>query len=650
MDFFEHQDQARRSTRLLTLLFIAATLGIVAATSVVVAFAAAGMDSSYAQSGLTPQQWARENALLFVWSALGTIAFIGSASLYRVASLRGGGATVARELGGSLVESGSKDPLLRRLYNVVEEMAIASGVPVPEVYVLAQESGINAFAAGFNTSDAAVAVTRGTLEQLDRKELQGVIAHEFSHILNGDMRLNIRLMGIIFGIVAIGTVGRIILYSGSHRGVTRSNRNGGGAGLILVAGLGLFLIGYIGVFFGQWIRSAVSRQREFLADASAVQFTRETDGIAGALKKIGGYEQHSYVDSPKSDEIGHMLFALGRRSFASMFATHPPLDQRIKALDPNFDPAQYQAQVAAVEGGPASESADTPVVGLSGLSDGAEMSIDAATVIASAADPNSAQLLYAGQIRGSIPARLLEVAHSFSESSALVIALLLDRDESVRQRQLVIVEQQMGKAFFGLAKTLFDQVEGLSPVYRLPLLDITFPAIKRRPSGHREFIYKLVEQLIAVDGRIDLFEYALAKVFFSHIRDLDRVSRDIRQQGLDSEPTRVALQTVLSMLAKFGHRSESEAAAAYAAGWTKLPVQDAEAPPSYAPPTRWIVEMNRALDHLDGLAGDAKRLVIAALTTTIGHDQRVTLREAELLRAICAGLHVPVPPIVAGVS
>ncbi len=237
-------------------------------------------------------------------------------------------------MGGTLVPADVQDPLRRRLRNVVEEMAIASGVPVPEIYVLEEESGINAFAAGFTPSDAAVAVTRGTLELLDRDELQGVIAHEFSHILNGDMRLNIRLMGVLFGIMVLGLIGRLIVRGGHHTSIISSRRDRG-APVALVIGLGLMVVGGIGVFFARVIKAGISRQREYLADASAVQFTRQSSGIANALKKIGGYSEGSLIKSADPEEVSHMLFGTGAR-FCSLFATHPPLVARIQALDPSF--------------------------------------------------------------------------------------------------------------------------------------------------------------------------------------------------------------------------------------------------------------------------------------------------------------------------
>lgn len=322
MNFFEHQDKARNQTRKLVVLFTLAVVAIMVSVNLVLlaVFAYSNTEAMATQPSVLSREFLMSHLDVMLLISLLTGGLIGMASLIRSQKLKAGGSVVARQLGGTPVEPETRDPLKRRLRNVVEEIAIASGVPVPDIYVLEEESGINAFAAGYSTSDAAVAVTRGTLETLNRDELQGVIAHEFSHIHNGDMRLNIRLMGILFGILALTIVGRILMYSG-HGG--RGRKGGGG---VVFAGLAIMLIGYIGVFFGRWIKASVSRQREYLADASAVQFTRQPQGIGGALKKIAAAQAGSKLEAD-TEEVGHMLFASGLAS--RMMATHPPIIEQI---------------------------------------------------------------------------------------------------------------------------------------------------------------------------------------------------------------------------------------------------------------------------------------------------------------------------------
>ena len=336
MDFFAQQAKVRRTSRRLVALFVLAVVSIV-----VVIDGVAGLllglfsqrpDLDYASdvAGVAPvTQWDWQTLLLISAVVLATI-LVGS--LYRVLTLRGGGAAVARAMGATPVPTDTTDPVWRRLRNVIEEIAIASGVPVPDIFVMEREPGINAFAAGYTPADAAVCVTQGCLDKLTRDELQGVIAHEFSHVLNGDMRLNIRLMGLLFGILVLGIIGRVIIEASAQSTSARrsSDRNGGAAALAL-AGLTLLIVGYVGFFFGRLIQAAVSRSRESLADASAVQFTRQTAGIAGALKKIAALAEGSQLQAHNKQEVAHMLFGEGG-GVLRLFATHPPLPERIRDL------------------------------------------------------------------------------------------------------------------------------------------------------------------------------------------------------------------------------------------------------------------------------------------------------------------------------
>ena len=438
MNFFEQQDKARRQTRVLVGLFALAVIGIILAVNALVLAVFGVQDIGRLASGETGIL--RENLGLIGASSLITGAVIGLASLFRSLQLRGGGGEVARELGGTLIEPDTTDPLRRRLRNVVEEMAIASGIPVPEIYVLEQEQGINAFAAGYSTSDAAVAVTRGTLEHLNRDELQGVIAHEFSHIFNGDMRLNIRLIGILFGILVVSIIGRRLLFTARF---TRSSRNAAPAVFI---GLAVVVIGYIGLFFGRWIKAAVSRQREYLADASAVQFTRHPDGIGGALKKIGALAASSFMTTD-SEEVGHMLFARGMGR--QMFATHPPLEKRIQAIDPAFKPDDLQeiakqlsrhAQARQAEAEQQAEDAKSePQRGPGGLP------LDADNLAEQIGQPGLEQVFMAapwpGPCRGRWSAPPIRMSGA-RKSSATCCSTIADSD--ARENQLLMIAQALG--------------------------------------------------------------------------------------------------------------------------------------------------------------------------------------------------------------
>ncbi len=340
MNFFQQQEHARSKTRWLLFIYAVAVVAIVLALDVIFLLVKTFTGGEEGQAFTLPadiNSWVTSESYSLILFSTAILAFIGLASLYRIMSLRGGGGKVAVSMGGTLVNASHPDRRVRRLLNIVEEMAIASGLPVPQVYVLEQESGINAFAAGYQPEDAAVAVTRGALDMFSRDELQGVLGHEFSHILNGDMRMNMRLLGPLFGIMLIGAMGGLLLRSSAHSRIRSSRESSGGVMVVLLLGLGLTVIGYIGQLAGRLIKSAISRQREFLADASAVQFTRDKSGIAGALKKIFASQHGSRLVDTGTAEVSHMLFANGlQQQFSSLFATHPPVQDRLQRMGVPF--------------------------------------------------------------------------------------------------------------------------------------------------------------------------------------------------------------------------------------------------------------------------------------------------------------------------
>ena len=646
MNFFEAQDRSRRTSRWLVAAFLLATAAIITAVTVVVAAALALMQPETA-AGLLNGGRLSANAGPLGTVALATAAVIGLASLYRTARLSDGGGQVARELGATPVPTDVQDPLRLRLRNVVEEMAIASGVPVPEIYVLEEEPGINAFAAGFNPGDAAIAVTRGTLETLDREELQGVVAHEFSHILNGDMRLNIRLMGLLFGILAIALAGRMVLRGTRH--VRLSSRSGrGGAPVVLVIGVGLFVIGSIGVLFARLIKAGVSRQREYLADASAVQFTRQTQGIAGALKKIAGASAGSRFRAADPEEVSHMLFAFGGRSFTRLMATHPPLAKRILALDPSFDPDSLTdiaagGETAAEEGRVAGLAG-----GAAGAAGGAEIPLDAERITASIGNPGDEQVAFAGRLRRTIPEEVHHAAHSRDGAVLLALALVLHAEAVARQRQLALLQSRIGEARTRRVERLHADCAALGPLYRLPLLELAFPALKDRPQAQLAFLVELGEELTTLDGTLDFYEYCFTRTLRGHLSEALAPRAEARREGtnIGRRNARTAVQRLLATLAAHGARGEEASRRAYEAGIATL---DGDWPP-YRPLTDWQRELDASLQILRHLSGRSRRRLVVALIAVIRHDRRTTLAEAELLRAVCAMLDCPLPPLATEVA
>ncbi len=636
MNFFEHQALARRNSGRLLLLFGLAVGAIVAVIGVLVLAVTGSVE-------------------MVVWSTLLTLAVIGLASLYRVTSLRGGGEVVAVQMGGSEVPADTRDPALRRLRNVVEEIAIASGVPMPRLYVLEQEAGINAFAAGYSPADAAIAVTRGCLQRLNRDELQGVIAHEFSHILNGDMRLNVRLMGVLFGILMLSIIGkRILLHIGA--GSRLGGRRGlGPIAVVLVVGVAGIVIGSIGVFFGRLIKAAVSRQREVLADASAVQFTRQTQGLAGALKKIGGLAEGSRLgDRAGAEEVSHMLFGEGL-GFSRWFATHPPLVERIQRLEPSFRAEQLQRLRGNWFASPPDGLAEDRTLGLSTrdaptvdalLPDaGRRLQVEPRQVAAQVATPADDDYRQALKLAGSLSSGLRALAADRDAVQPLLLALLLDATPAVAMVQRQAVEAQLGAEMAARMQHLGEgPLRDLHAALRLPLAAVAFPVLRQLPRPQLRAFMGCIDALTHADGRISLFEYCLSRLLQVQVQAALDPSRHQHFGRRKTTGVRQEFSTMLAVVARAGNpANEAAARRAYLAGLQRILPQD-HLP--YAPPAAGVLALDAVWAPLDALDPLAKQVLVESVTATISHDQRINVAEAELLRTICATLHCPLPALL----
>jgi len=636
MNFFEHQAQARRNSARLVLLFVLAVTAIVALVDVLV--------------------WLGSGSVRMVlWSSVLTLAVIGLASLYRIRSLRAGGEVVAVQLGGTEVAADTRDPSLRRLRNVVEEIAIASGVPMPRLYVLEQDAGINAFAAGYSPADATIAVTRGALQRLNRDELQGVIAHEFSHILNGDMRLNIRLMGVLFGILMLSVIGkRVLMHTGGGSRV-RLGRIGAPVLVLLLMALAAIVIGSIGVFFGRLIKAAVSRQREILADASAVQFTRQTQGLAGALKKIGGLDDGSHLaDRAGAEEVSHMLFGEGLR-LSPWFATHPPLVERIQRLEPWFRAEQLQTLRGGWYSAPPDGLAEDRALGLAGhdalsvdaLLPGASQAVrvDPAQVAAQVGTPADDDYQQAVHLAGSLPPPLRALAGDRGSAQPLLLAMLLDADASVAAQQREAVRRALGEPMASSVQSLATgPLRELHAALRLPLAALAFPTLRSLPRPQLDAFMRCIDALTHADGRISLFEYCLSRLLLVQVQAALDPSRHLHFGRRKTTSVQKEFATLLAVVARAGNPGDEGAARrAYLAGLQRILPQD-HLP--YAPPANGVLALDAVWAPLDSMDPLAKQLLVEAVTATVSHNQRVNVAEAELLRTICATLHCPLPAML----
>ncbi len=634
MNFFDAQDQARRTTRRLVFVYFLATVLIVLGVTLVVGLALFNFtDVGYGVSVWTFLEV--QAPVLITTAVLATLLILG-ATAFKTAMLSSGGGRVAVDMGGTLVPPDVQDPLRRRFRNVVEEMAIASGMPVPDIYVLEQESGINAFAAGFAPGDAVIAVTRGALELLDRDELQGVIGHEFSHILNGDMRLNIRLMGVLFGIMVLALIGRMILRGGAHASIISSRRNRG-APVILIIGLGLTVLGGVGVFFARAIKASVSRQREYLADASAVQFTRQTAGLANALKKIGGFSDGSSIQATDPEEVSHMLFSTGSR-LSGMFATHPPLTERIQALDPSFKAHDYpDVDAVAVAHGARAEMT-SELAG--GATAGPSVSISDQV-----GAPRTEHIKIASHLRRSLPELLYDAAHSHEFAYLLAVALILDRSGRVLDRQLALAKERLGRERVQLVRRYYDEILKSGTEYRLPLLEIAFPALKRRPAPQLAYLIDLAKRMIDIDGEVDLYEYCFYRILVCNLgQAVDPAGRRKRNRAAH-KPVRHAAVDLLRVVAAHGHKSDDQRRHAFDDGLAVFGKWGAEF--SYAKDFgRSVTVLDQSLEILLALNGEGQQMLLEAVTAVVMYDKKLSIAEAELIRAICASLDCPLPPIL----
>ena len=630
MDFFAQQARVRGSSRRMVWLFMLAVVAIVATVDAVVWIV-------MGRHGLTHTGWASRRLLPL--TTVGILLVIGGCAMYRIMSLSNGGKTVAEGMGGVPVPPDTSDPQLRLLRNVIEEVAIASGTPVPDIYLMEDEPGINAFAAGYSVSDAAICVTQGCLDNLTRDELQGVIAHEFSHVLNGDMRLNIRLIGLLFGIMALAVIGRQLLNFGGIRFSRRSSNDG----WVWMIGLALLGVGYIGYFFGRLIQASVARSRESLADASAVQFTRQTQGIAGALKKIAALGDGSRLQAANRHEVAHMLFGDSDAPgfLDGLYATHPPLMKRIRSLDPAFREADLEkifdgmqgaerTRADALERGPQAASS-------AGAAPFALGPAVAAPLLAQAGSDRDAPAV----VSPASSAALIQATQQPESALALMLAITVSPQEALAGIQRRSIAGAFGDDMQYAVAALADQARHLAPGKRMSLLALSFPALKLLPEGRLQTFLGTLETITRTNNHVGLEDYCLARLMRLQLSEALH-PRSAPVDGQKKLPTCIASASfVIAIVA--AHGSSDDAAARRA--WL-LAMADAFPGNGLAwqpPPMDWQQGLDRALEELDGLMPAAKEILIQSLVRAVRADDKITAEEMALLRVICASLHCVMP-------
>ncbi len=658
MDFFKNQDLARRNTRVMMVLYLIAVAGVVMATDVVIAAAYLYVAEVPWRPGASPLAMMRTVPQgVYLAGAIGTAVVILSVSLKQMLALREGGSVVAKMVGARELSRGTLDPLEKRLLNVVEEMAIASGVRVPRVYVMDGEAGINAFAAGYDVSNAVIAVTRGTLETLSRDELQGVIGHEFSHILNGDMWLNIKMIGVLAGIVYIGGIGSYMMRNDrSDDSDSRSNNDPRAAIARLLFGLALFLVGYVGTFFARLIKAAVSRQREFLADASSVQFTRNPAGIAGALDQIRTVSRGALISNRYAEDMSHMYFSQGISVWMSgLFDTHPPLDERIRRVHPSFHPSKYrQSRAPAGSSGPAA-AVSAAALGFAGVpsADGQRTSDAGAAWGRSAGE--SAKLVgtldagkvdYAARLLARLPPELRTAMNEAPGAGAVMVASLLAPKQEVLETQLAALKTLNQEALGKRAQALLPALLKLGRGFDLTLIDLSLPALKAGSDADKAQLVAALVAVIQADRRVSLHEFVVLTLVQSQLAPRAKPGQ-VKYKTLLS--LRVDVVLLMSLVAYAGRKPGADPAldrdveAAFAAGAVVAGMADAKLLPKGE---FSLAAAGTSLENLKAVAPLAKAILVKALFSVVSADGTIRLMEAELMRLIGAVLECPLPPLI----
>ena len=625
MNFFHNQDIARRKTKYLVILYLIAVVALICFANIVIAFCLLSMGSS----SLTHNFFSWER---FGLVGLGVTATIVCAIVYKWISIGDGGKSVAEALGGRRIPPDSSRSDQRRILNVVEEMALASGMPVPPVYLMADERGINAFAAGKTVADGVIGITQGTLDQLNREQLQGVIGHEFSHILNGDMRLNMRLIALLNGIVFIGGTGHFLLRGagltmmGSH-----SNRRFSGGRLSLL-GIGMVFIGWLGTFFGGLIKAAINRQREYLADASAVQFTRNPTGIANALKIIGGYSPGSRVLSAGACETSHMFIGNALSSFETIFNTHPPLEKRIAKLEPDWDGQMIARKV--VQTAPDKTKA---------VSDSRKKRIATAAILTGALgggiSPGKAEPLPA---LNQLPPEIVQSIKEPFAAMALIYALLLDKDQAVKERQIAILKSKGAKGVWELTSKFARILTRMNPALRFILVEKSMPALKCFSRGQYTSFTKILLLLIKEDKRVDLFEWCLLQVIKHYLGAEFGETRASEQKYKTINKIADEFNLILSTIVYHGDMEREIMVRAYTRGVNSVGLYNASLLDKQQCSMK---KFTLAVGKLANCYPLLKLRILKGLLACIEFDGIITAGEREMVTTIAAVMDSPIPRI-----
>jgi hypothetical protein len=434
-------------------------------------------------------------------------------------------------------------------------------------------------------------------------------------------------------------LGYFVLRMSFYSGGRRRSRDGKDGLPILAIGAGLAVIGFAGTFFGNLIKAGVSRQREFLADASAVQFTRQPEGIAGALKKIGGFAKGASIQNPNAPLASHMFFGEATSGFTSLFATHPPLEARIRRIDPSWNGEFADAP----DSGVADLAPKAGAAGASNLTEASTAAVGLAGAVASIGQPRPSHIRQASRLLASLPADLLAAARETYSARAIVYGLLRDSRAEVRQQQLAHLAAGAERGVLAETERLAPALARLDPKLRLPLLEVALPSVRALTTTQRAIFERDVEFMIEADRRINLFEWSLNRILSRDIGAALRGGGQARVKFPSVEAVRTQCELLISTLAYVGQRDARSPAYAFGQGMAALGLTGAHILTAEA---CGLQELDDVLGELDEASPQVKRKILEGAVACNAADRDVTAAEAELLRAISASIGCPMPPIM----
>jgi Zn-dependent protease with chaperone function len=632
MNFFAAQKKAKKYTFRLFVLEFLGLIGIVACAELVI------ISILYYLNSPNPQTFIEFSTELIL--GLSVILFpivlfiIFFASLYKRFSLRrNGGKAIAEALGGKLLNHESDNIDEKKVLNVVEEMAIASGISVPPVYMLDDES-INAFAAGFDKDDIVIGVTKGTVKLLSRDELQGVIAHEFSHIFNGDMKINMNITSSLYGLLFLGMTGRSILYA-----LSRMKSNSDKADNIKFAlsllGVSFIIIGFFGYLFGHIMKLAISRQREYLADATAVQYTRDTQGIANALKKIGGFASGSKIESTKASEFSHFYFANGDKSFISkMMSTHPPLDVRIKVLDKDWDGIYLNPLKSKKEDKVKSNKQKT--------TQKSKHVILVSTLLNSLDRIGEPNVDAAKEMLELIPKSIKKESASLLGSINVVLSLLLDKNsEEQRVKQLGIVSSTYSESFSkDVVKVYNDLMKNYNGSY-LNIASVSIPQLRQLSINQYETFRKVFLELIQSDNKVSFYEWMMQRIIINQLDVVFGIKKAEDERYYSIQSIKDEINLLISKFAYSEYKDNvksKEAVESLRKNGNQLL--------EYIDSNHYTLEdIDRALDKIALADKKISVSILKDLIVLADHNGELSQIELDLIKTISISVGIPIPAI-----